>query len=38
MLGFEPRISGVGSDRIANCNTITAHGNRVVIFVIGGGI
>ena len=25
MVGFEPRISGVGSDRSANCVTTTAH-------------
>ena len=25
MLGFEPRISGDGSDRSANCATATTH-------------
>ena len=26
MIGFEPRISGVGSDRTTNCTTTTDHG------------
>ena len=28
-LGFEPRISGVGSDRSANCATTTARGLNI---------
>ena len=27
MTGFEPRISGIGSDRFANWTTITAQNN-----------
>ena len=33
MSGFEPRISGVGSDRSANCATTTALRVRIVVNV-----
>ena len=31
MTGFEPQVSGVGSDRSANCATTTAHVSVVVV-------
>ena len=35
MTGFEPRISGIGSDRSAICATTTAMGTRVHWYLEG---
>ena len=38
MTGFEPRSSGVVSDRSANCATTTSQGTAILTFMLECGI